>query len=696
MANCREFALDDLAAIVAIPVWKQCGTGMSVESLAGLVQDEDSIVVGSFVRAGSLIPILHATGKVSDTVSDTVAGRLHTVTVKCDVDIRNPEVVPFLRRLQQTPSHLILTSHNGDRFGVYATEYTYLCETEQDDEKTPLSIRIQSVMGLQRIIDVESIVLSATSLSIQPHGTATLSATVLPSNATDKDVEWHSGNPGIATVDANGKVTAMALGSCVITCTAKDGSGITATCSCEVANVLVADISLSPLSLSFSPRDTQRIEAVISPSNATNKNVLWRSDDTSVANVDADGNVTAVSAGACHIICEATDGSGVSESCECSVSNRMVTGITLSKASLSLPIGESEVLLATLTPDNVTNADLIWSSSNEGVALVNPMGMVTAVAEGSCTIVCMAADGSGVSSSCSCDVVEQPVTNITLSAQSLRLLAGEKKTIVPTILPSYASNKTLVWSSSDTDVATVDGSGEVTAVADGSCTITCTASDGGGASAACSLNVYAEYVDLGLPSHTLWATRNVGAEDPSEHGDYFAWGETEPKESYTEDNYKHASGSQIINSLTKYNNDSRYGVVDNKTELEPEDDAAAENLGEDWLMPNGEQANELIDSDHTTIERTSIDGVEGFMVTSKSNGKSLFLPVSGFRDGKVTGNPLSGYYWLKVLNEQFSPRGRMLQLYGISSCSIYDFLRSYGLLWCVSFPKPVFYLQADK
>ena len=135
-----------------------------------------------------------------------------------------------------------------------------------------------------------------------------------------------------------------------------------------------------------------------------------------------------------------------------------------------------------------------------------------------------------------------------------------------------------------------------------------------------------EYVDLGLPSGTLWATCNVGATAPEEYGDYFAWGETEPKDVYDWTTYKWCNGSN--NTMTKYCTSSRYGTVDNKKELDPEDDAAYVNWGSSWRMPSLEQQQELIDN--CTWTWIIQNGVNGRLVTG-SNGKSLFLPAAGTR-----------------------------------------------------------------
>lgn len=135
-----------------------------------------------------------------------------------------------------------------------------------------------------------------------------------------------------------------------------------------------------------------------------------------------------------------------------------------------------------------------------------------------------------------------------------------------------------------------------------------------------------EYVDLGLPSGTLWATCNVGANKPEEYGDYFAWGETEPKSTYTKANYKWFSNGDDHN-ITKYNYDSSYGIVDNNNTIDLSDDAAHMNMGGDWRMPTLAELDELRNSCKWTW--TTKNGVNGCKVTSLTNGNSIFLPAAG-------------------------------------------------------------------
>ena len=160
-----------------------------------------------------------------------------------------------------------------------------------------------------------------------------------------------------------------------------------------------------------------------------------------------------------------------------------------------------------------------------------------------------------------------------------------------------------------------------------------------------------EYVDLGLS--VKWATCNVGATKPEEYGDYFAWGETTPKSTYDWETYKYCNGS--FDSLTKYNNSSIFGTEDYKKTLELADDAARANWGGSWRMPTRAEQDEL--RKKCTWKWTTQNGVNGYIVTSKSNGNSIFLPAAGYRcDSPLYSAGSFGYYWSSSLYTDY-PNG---------------------------------------
>ena len=156
-----------------------------------------------------------------------------------------------------------------------------------------------------------------------------------------------------------------------------------------------------------------------------------------------------------------------------------------------------------------------------------------------------------------------------------------------------------------------------------------------------------EYVDLGLPSGLKWATCNVGANNPWEYGDYYAWGETEEKSNYEWSTYKWGNGN--YDDLTKYCRSISYGTVDNKTVLDPEDDVAHVKWGGTWRMPTFDEQKELLNK--CTWTWTTLNGVNGYKVTGP-NGNSIFLPAAGYRNGTYLDYSGSfGYYWSSSLGE---------------------------------------------
>ena len=150
---------------------------------------------------------------------------------------------------------------------------------------------------------------------------------------------------------------------------------------------------------------------------------------------------------------------------------------------------------------------------------------------------------------------------------------------------------------------------------------------------------YVESVDLGLPSGTIWASCNLGAESPEECGNYYAWGETEPKDCYYWDNYKFGDKD----NLTKYNKE------DGKNILDPEDDAVNAVLGGKWHIPTKEQMQELLDN--TTIKKSELNGVKGMLFTSKTNSNTLFFPHSGIKSDTSVYVTYACHYWSSSIDE---------------------------------------------
>ena len=191
-----------------------------------------------------------------------------------------------------------------------------------------------------------------------------------------------------------------------------------------------------------------------------------------------------------------------------------------------------------------------------------------------------------------------------------------------------------------------------------------------------NFNLDHTYVDLGLPSGLLWATCNLGANIPEEYGDYFAWGETQPKDNFSWTNYQYCMGS--FNTLTKYcnNPDIGYnGFTDDLTTLLPEDDAATANWGDEWRMPTEGEWQELYEN--TTVTWTTRNGVRGRLFTA-TNGNSIFMPASGYcNESAPEAAGIIGDYWTSSLDTDY-PSGALSFFFNSSNYYISFCNRLYG------------------
>ena len=314
-------------------------------------------------------------------------------------------------------------------------------------------------------------------LEILPGESHQLKVTVLPENASVPDVNWSSDNAKVAKVSDTGLVTGLSAGEATIHAVTKDG-GKMATCLVKVGTP-VSGISLSKSSASMYVGDSPlALTATITPSDASDKSVVWSSSDASVASVTAgsglDATVTPVAAGTATITVSTLEGK-FSATCVLTVMQH-VTGVSISKSSLTLYTGQTETLSAQVKPDDATDTRLTWSSSDKTVATV-ANGLVTALKAGSTQIRVTSFEG-GFQDVCNL-TVKQHATGLDLSASTLTIYLGQTVTMTATVLPSDASDKSVTWTSSNSDIVSVTQNGSVTANAMGEAEITATSNDGG-------------------------------------------------------------------------------------------------------------------------------------------------------------------------------------------------------------------------
>ncbi len=239
---------------------------------------------------------------------------------------------------------------------------------------------------------ISSIKLNKTNLTVYIGNTYKLTATVLPTDASNKKLTWSTSDKNIVTV-SSGKITGKKAGSATVTAKAQDGSGKKAVCKITVKKQPVKSVTLNKTKAIVYVGSSLTLKATVSPENATNKKVTWKSSNTNVAVVNANGKITAKKAGTVTISVLTIDGNKKAV-CKVTVKKQPVKSVALNKTKATLYTGEKLTLKATINPSNATNKKITWTSSNSKVAVVNENGIVTAKKNGTVTISAVTADGN--------------------------------------------------------------------------------------------------------------------------------------------------------------------------------------------------------------------------------------------------------------------------------------------------------------
>lgn len=343
------------------------------------------------------------------------------------------------------------------------------------------------------IVEVASLALSKSALSFDTIGASeTLTAAILPANATDKSVTWTSSNSNVAAV-VNGTVKAAGNGTAVIT--AKAGNK-TALCNVTVSQK-ATKISLNKSSLTFKKIGaSEKLTAAVEPSAAADKSVTWSTSNSKVATV-SNGTVKAAGNGIATITAKAANGlkaeckvtvSQASEKVTIEISNQTVSGKTL-----SVKKGKTYTLKAEVSPSSTASANkkIKWSTSNKKIATVTSAGKVKIVGKGTVKITAKTADNKSATVTFKASTKKVRVSKVTLKADKKTVVAGTKVNLKATVTPVTADNTKLTWTSSNKSVATVSSKGVVTTKKAGNVTITAKAKDGSGKKATVKIKVTA-------------------------------------------------------------------------------------------------------------------------------------------------------------------------------------------------------------
>lgn len=330
--------------------------------------------------------------------------------------------------------------------------------------------------------------LNKSSLEIYRTETYKFKATVLPTDATNKNVTWSSSGSAVVSVGDDGVIKAVAPGTATVTCKTANG-GYTASCTVTVKQIVeTTKIEMKRSTYSIYNGKTLQLGPNIYPEDATLKNCKWTSSNPAIVKVDSKGLITGVRPGSATVTATLLD-SGKKASCKVVVKKVNPKSVALNVSKVSIDPGQKYKLKAIISPSNASETDVYWTSSDTSVATVSENGVVRAKKPGKVTITCKTR-AKNKTATCTVTVKSVKITKIKLNRTSLTLNYGKTYTLKATISPSNATKKKVTWKSSNKKVVTVDANGKIKAVGAGKAYVTCKPADGGnGKGAVCLVEV---------------------------------------------------------------------------------------------------------------------------------------------------------------------------------------------------------------
>ncbi len=335
----------------------------------------------------------------------------------------------------------------------------------------------------QKPTSIESISFNEDNVSVKKGDSLNLIAVVKPSELSSSKLTWTSSDSSVVTVDENGKITGLKEGTVAITVTSSNGK--TATCKVTVTNdsVDVEEIVLNPKNVNLKVGETSQITSKVLPENATNRELVWSSSDSSIVTVDDKGVIKGVKAGTATITVKTKDGKVVS-TVKVTIENvptptpMVIESVQFNEDNVSVKKGNSLNLVVVVKPSELSSSKLTWTSSDSSVVSVDENGRITGLKEGTATITVTSSNGK--TATCSVTVTKDtiPVEEIVLDPTDVTLNVGETTQVTSRVVPENATNRELVWTSNDSNIVTVDNNGLIRAINPGTTTITVKTKDG--------------------------------------------------------------------------------------------------------------------------------------------------------------------------------------------------------------------------
>lgn len=383
----------------------------------------------------------------------------------------------------------VVTVNDGKIVGV-STGTAYI------SAKDNTSIDTCKIIVINNYVPVSSISLSKSSETISVGSTSKIIVNIEPSNASNKTVYYTSSNSSIATVDLDGNIKGIKLGTAYISVnvenktelykvTVDNNTNNNDNYSYNNQTVKLNSISI-PNTLTVQEGNTGKLNVTYSPSNATNKKITWKSSNTGIVTVDGSGNVKGIKVGTATITATSSDGNHVATSkITVTAVDKTLKGISLNKKELTLEIGNEETLSVNYNPSNAENKKVTWTSSNETIAIVDN-GKVKAIKPGTAEIKAISEEGKK-EATCKVTVKSAPIESISFGDEEITVYVDSVTTLVTVPTPENTAIINPVWTSSEENVATVKD-GTVTAKSIGTTKIT-VSDESGKISASININV---------------------------------------------------------------------------------------------------------------------------------------------------------------------------------------------------------------
>ena len=459
------------------------GNGVSAV-VKGVAAGETTVIVehtvsGITKRASCKIRVTAAVTKITLTPAETTIEVNKIASIRADVvpgtsngtylywRSSNPEIV----KVDDENNHSAVASVTGKSPGIAIIMALNKENVVLGSAKVTVNTPVTGIILSQTVVEKP--------LSDK---TFQLTATVTPKEATSAKINWKSTNEKIAQVDGNGLVTFKSAGHVSIIASSDINPQVVATCDLTIIKT-VEGIKLDRTEISLAVGETYKLTAALTPSDATNQTLNYKSMDSKIADVSKTGLITAKQSGTAYIIVSTPNGK-VSATCTVKVTQK-ATGMKLSAASLILDVGESYTLEVTFNPKNTTDTKVLWSVSDKSVAKVDAKGKVTATSAGETIIT--AKSSNGLTAVCKLRV-NQPVGKIELNYTEYDLAVGDEVELEVTFDNDDVTNKKVKWKSSQSSIASVDKNGVVQGKKGGVAIITVTA-DENGMQASCVVTV---------------------------------------------------------------------------------------------------------------------------------------------------------------------------------------------------------------